>query len=151
MKFRLLITTIALVALTSFAFAQNASIQFNYFGPIEYTGNNPLTSTGSCFAGTPIPDDACDVEVYAGGSLAGSFAMNGNVSYMGDGFFYGSYVNAAPDQMWYCVVSFDGCTYTSDEFGPFATGPASVDLIQSQWNCNCGNPGCEVIEEYSSE
>jgi hypothetical protein len=149
MKFRVLFIAIALVAMTSFAFAQDASIQFNYYGPFEYTGNNPLTSGGDCFAGTPIPDNACDIMVYAGGTLAGSFAINGNMSYMGDGYFYGSYVNADPGQMWYCELTYGGCTYTSPTSGPHPTGPASVDLAQGDWSCLCEPPPptCQWFEQ----
>lgn len=160
MKFKWILMATALIALTSFAFAQPNDVTFSYYN--GGGGEPALTSDGNCFAGTPIPDGAAQVEVWlVGGGMLGSYPMNGSSTVGGPGYFYGLdyYLGAGAADYVYCVVSLEGCTYTSDHFGPVGSGGASVNYTitcptypsNCEWSCNCGNPGCEVIEEYSSE
>ena len=143
MKLRLLFIAVALIALTSFAFG-DASVQFLY----TPGANAPLTDDG-CFAASPIPDGT-PVNVYKGATLLGSPTMNGGAMGMGSGYFMLNYVAGVPGSDWSLEVVSGGCTYTSIAYTTI-DGPQQVFVQQADWSCNCGNPGCEVIEEYSEQ
>jgi len=160
MKFKLTLAVVALVALTSLAMGQPSDVTFSYYNA---SGEPALTSGGSCFSGTPIPDDAAQVEVWVDDSpdyMVGSFPINGEAQWVGAGYFWGlNYFTVPVDAYVYCVVDHEGCKYTSQIYGPIPGGSGSYNTIiacpsypsSCEWSCNCGNPGCEVIEEYSSE
>ena len=136
MKFRVLFIAVALIALTSFVFAQPNDVTFSY-----YQGA-PLTSGGECFAGTPIADGTADVEVWlVGGGMLGSYPINGMGTCGQAGLFYGLdyFLGAGASDYVYCVVSYDNCTYTSVEKGPVGEGGSSVNYIlaQEDWTCTC--------------
>ena len=142
MKFRVLFISVALMALTSFAFAQPNDVTFSY------SSGAPLTSGGECFAGTGIPDGAAQVEVWlSGGGMLGSYPINGAATCGVAGLFSGLdyFSGAAPPKYVYCVVSHDNCTYTSGDYGPVGSGGASINYIidQTDWTCVC-----EPVEEH---
>ncbi|MBU1936648.1 hypothetical protein KKG05_04550, partial [bacterium] len=89
MKLRVLFITVALIALTSFAFG-DASVQFRYTPPQVF-----LTSDG-CFTGGACIPDGTPVNVYKGATLLGSPIMNGGGMGMGCGFFMLNYVAGVP-------------------------------------------------------
>ena len=143
MKLRVLFITVALFALTTFAFG-DPSVQFLYTPP-----QPPLTDDG-CFATSPIPDGV-EISIYANGGLIGTDAMNGCSMGGNCGCFMTLYWSA-PLGDWHVVVTSEGCTYTSITYAITADAPQQVFIIgPADWGCNCGTPGCEVIEEYSSE
>jgi hypothetical protein len=142
MKFRVLFIAIALIAITSFAFAQPNDVTFSY-----YMGAPMTSGTQTCFdpAGTGIPDDAAMVEVWlVGGGMLGAFPINGLATCGQAGLFYGQnyYLGAGASDYVYCVVSHDNCTYTSSNFGPVGQGGSSVNYATSQtdWTCLCEAP-----------
>ena len=162
MKFKMILPVVVFIALTSLAFAQPYSdITFTY---VPYFGGNVPLTGDACWTGTPWADGTATVHIMVVGDPdyeAGQFPINGEAQYAGPGHFYGlTYALQVPEgSMVYCVVDDDTCAYTSDEFGPTPSGAGSTmyyitcdsDLDPCMWNCDCGNPGCEVIEEYSSE
>ncbi|MBU1706546.1 hypothetical protein KKG05_10115 [bacterium] len=142
MRFRVLLGVFILLALTTFAFGQ-ASVQFLYVPP-----NSPVTDDG-CFASSPIPDGTL-VSVYKGESLLGTSAINGGAMGMGEGLFMLNYISGVPGSDWWVQIVSEGCTYTSTQYTT-VSGPQGIQIPQGDWSCNCGNPGCEVIEEYSEQ
>jgi hypothetical protein len=68
MKLRVFSMALALLALTTFAFAQPdpAQVWYGYPGDFGCDVHDPLTY-GECWTGTPIPDEADAVYVFING------------------------------------------------------------------------------------
>ncbi len=154
MKFRVLFIAIALVAMTSLSFgATPAQVLYYYPGDWDHSSHDPLTYE-SCWTGTGIPLGSEDVlyvfiegveyapyDFVDWGGLAGYFTMD---YYAGGGV-------AVEGDVTYLEVRYEGCIYRT---GEYILGPGAIDIPLYEADfvyCYCVNPGCEVIEEYSSE
>jgi len=141
MKFRVLFIAIALVAITSLAFAQPSDVTFSYY---NQTTEGPLTG-GDCWTGTPWVDGAATVHIMVIGATdtveAGSFLINGEAQWVNAGFFWGlNYFTVPVDAMVYCVVEDGSCEYTSVDFGPVPGGSGSYNyiIVDGEWeSCEC--------------
>ena len=158
MGFRVMFATLAFLALTSFAFAVPADIYFSY--PCDAwigDGRLPLTYGGTCWQGTPLPDDVVAVEVYdSGHTLLGVNTMMNGLAECGEAGFFVSWSALTIDcpedptpvcPQVYAKVTYQGCVYTTVPF-QLVTGTNAIDLVPTDWTtCQCQNPGCEVKEE----
>jgi hypothetical protein len=153
MKFRVLFSAVALLALTTFCFADPAQVAFIYPG-VDYdcTAHSPLSyGTADCFAGTPIPDGT-PIEFYIDGapfSPPATFPMNSDFicgpPFTG-GFFYTDYLGGN-GQVFYeggvntasVHIHFQNCDYWTDEY-PLAAGVNAIELVEANWHCTCEPP-----------
>ena len=88
MKFRVLFTAVAFLALSTLAFGQ-AYINFNYYN----CPDEAAMSSYPCFAGTPIPNGSSQLEIYEYPATFlgynGFFNGDGDPVYCGPGYFAG--------------------------------------------------------------
>jgi hypothetical protein len=149
----MLFTAVALLALTSFALAVPADIYFSY--PCDAwigDGRLPLTSMGTCWQGTPIPDDVANVEIYTSADvlLGVNTPMNGFAVCGEAGFFisWSAFTIDCPGDPTpvcpsvYAKVVHQNCVYKTGLF-QLVTGTNAIDLVQSDWTCTC-----EEVPEY---
>ncbi len=151
-KHRVLYTALALLALTTFTFAQPALVSYYYPGDLACDAHDPLTSDGDCWVGTPIPDGADAIFVFINGvEWNVSYLFNGNAICGYDGFFFMEYyagggVAVAGDQT-YVEVRYGECTYRSRTY-TLAAGANDELLFEDDWvlcDCGAGDP-CDTTD-----
>jgi hypothetical protein len=157
MKFRVIFTAFALVALSTFAFAQPALVAYYYPGEEDPTGYPQLTY-GACWTETVIPDGADAIFIFfirdgVTTEWSVSYPMNG-MDYWGmEGYFFMEYYAgggwAVAGDSTFVEVRYEECVYRSQVY-TLSAGANDILMFESDWaSCQCELPGCEVIEEYS--
>jgi hypothetical protein len=150
MKFRVLFTALALLALSTFAFAQPASVAYYYPGDPDPTGYAQLTY-GECWSGTVIPDGSDAIFIFFVRQAQGdttewdvSYLMNG-MDYWGmEGYFFMEYYAGAGfaiagDLTW-VEVRYEGCTYRSFTH-TLGAGANDIWMPPDGWeSCECEAP-----------
>lgn len=156
MRIRTLWSFAALLTLTGLAYSVPADIYFSYVCDAWIgDGRQPLT-TGQCWTGTPVPDGVVSVEVYdAANTLLGVNTLMNGLSECGEAGFFVSWdalTIECPGEppvcpRAYAKVVYQGCVYTTVMF-QLVAGTNALDLVQADWNCDCGAP-CTPTEEGS--
>lgn len=143
MKYRVLFTILALLALTTLSLGQPAQFNFEYPGDWDCPSHMPLTYN-ACFdtiAGTPIPNGTMLI-VYVNDVPYDSFEMNSDSICFdpGGGFFVQWCMTiASPGETVYLEVQYGDCRYWINSF-VVSGGHQTFALAESDWNCDCGPP-----------
>jgi hypothetical protein len=151
MSFRVLLAMSAILMLATLSFGQQGNCYFMYPADGVCDAHQPLTY-GQCWTGTNIPDGT-EITVYKNGNVCYTFTMN-SLDICGDsrgGYFvqWDPCLADNGDQLYVQVVH-QGCTYTTATFTMSgAPEPQFYYLTESDWNCSCANPGCDVKDEQS--
>jgi hypothetical protein len=136
MKFRVLFI-VALLALSTFAFAQPKSVSWDYPGDWECSLTRPLTGgSQTCFTGTPFPDGT-PLNIYVNGTLTFTWLMNGNFV-CAPGYFSTIYYDINGGTTVYLQASYNYCTYTSRSFS--ITTDETFFMYEQDWTCECNPP-----------
>lgn len=142
MKFRVLFTALALLALTTFAFGQDpAQVWYGYPGDFNCADSDPLTY-GQCWTGTPIPDGPGVYVFINDVEVCGPYDMNGGVMCGLEGFFFmETYCTEALEgDESYVEVRHAGCVYRSQVYTLIA-GANEIYMFPADWVfCECEAP-----------
>jgi len=142
MKFRVLFSALALLALASFALAQPCDLLVNYY-QWPCPEDLPMTS-GGCWTGTPFPDGpAVNVYKASDNSLIGMATIVNGTFYSIPGFFVDEASLVIQSDVWpmnvYAQVTYNYCTYTSVTYS-ISAGPRTIETCQAEWTCVCETP-----------
>jgi len=148
MKFRLLFTVAALLALSSFAFGQPTGVVWYYYpGDGDCSSHSPITyGTPLPWYGIPIPDGApINIKQYPSGTTVCSFAFNSADFCMETrpGFFFewDGCERPVGDQI-YCDVEYQNCHYWTAPYTVVldVLDQYEIPLYEQDWYCHCQPP-----------